>query len=237
MSQRRSLTTQFAKILADLNPGDAVLDRFCEAGQLLLDADGAAITVNYDHPDRHTLSSTSDLARMIEDAQDVVGEGPGFDARCSGSVVSQEFGLSTMTSTPWPLFEGSVASLNFTGTILAVPIVTGDRSLGVLVVHRLATSLTFDLVAAEFLVHALGAALVELLTPQVMEEELTDEWSSRAVVHQATGMMTVQLGIGADDALVVLRAHTYAEGSSLVEMARQVVQHQIVFGDARPEEG
>ena len=48
---------------------------------------------------------------------------------------------------------------------------------------------------------------------------LTDSgaWSSRAGIHQATGMVIAQLGISPDDALAVLRAHAYAEDIPLDE--------------------
>jgi hypothetical protein len=45
----------------------------------------------------------------------------------------------------------------------------------------------------------------------------------RAEIHQATGMLMVQLGLGAQDALVRLRAHAYAAGRTLDEVARDVV--------------
>jgi hypothetical protein len=227
MSGTSSPAVQFARIVAELNPTDSVLDRFCEAGQLMLDGDGAALTVNYDRPSRQTLSSTSSLALMIEDAQDVTGEGPGFEACRTSRVVSAGFG--GVTPTPWPVLEDSIAALGFAGTILALPLRAADWTLGVLVVHRVATSLTFDPVAARFLTANLGAAVLGETTPAAIEHELTEDWSARAVVHQATGMAVVQLGIGADDALVVLRAHAYAQGASLLDIASSVVARELTF--------
>jgi hypothetical protein len=232
MGQKESLAAKFAGVVGALDSGGSVLDRFCEAGQLMLDADGASITVHYDRASRHTVSATSALAVMIEDVQDVAGEGPGFDAIRSEEVVCGDFGL--LGGTPWPLLENSVAELGFTGSIVAVPILTTQRPFGVLVAHRLMTSLTFDQEIARFLSVSMGAALLEHLTPEVLEQELTYDWSVRAVVHQATGMVTSQLRIRPEDALVILRAHAYSESSTLIDIAARVVDRQLNFNNDFP---
>ena len=234
MSEDGPLARRLARTVAGIDQDGSVVDRFCEAGQLMLDGDGAAITASYDRPDRHTLSSTSALASMIEDAQDVAGEGPGFDAVQTGDVVSADFGM--LTPTPWPLLEDSVAALGFTGSILALPLATAGRSLGALVVHKHHSALSFDPPVAAFLGRNLGAALIEQLDPEELERELTDDWSTRAVVHQATGMVAVQLHIRPDDALVVLRAHAYGDGTSLVDVAAAVVDRDLTF-DGLVEKG
>ena len=46
----------------------------------------------------------------------------------------------------------------------------------------------------------------------VIPHELEHGESLRGEVHQASGMISEQLGIGIADALVRLRAHAYAEG-------------------------
>ncbi len=48
-------------------------------------------------------------------------------------------------------------------------------------------------------------------------------------MHQATGMILVQLGIPAQDAFVRLRAHTFATRRPLAEVARDVVVRRLVF--------
>jgi hypothetical protein len=229
MRDARSQAARFASLLATLDPDDPVLERFCTAGQLMLDADGAAITLSYGTANRHTISSSSPLALMIEDAQEVTGEGPGFDAQRSGAVVAGTFG--TLGSTPWPLLEDAIAALEFSGTILALPIRVQGSSLGILVAHRLLTSLTFDDETAAFLGSSLGAALLDELRPDELERELTDDWPTKAVVHQATGMVMAQLAVSPVDGLALMRAHAYSEGVSLIETAVGVVDREIRFDD------
>jgi hypothetical protein len=53
--------------------------------------------------------------------------------------------------------------------------------------------------------------------------------SQPAVVHQATGMIIVQLGVTAAVALARLRAHAYAHDRRLREVASDVVARRLRF--------
>jgi len=52
-----------------------------------------------------------------------------------------------------------------------------------------------------------------------------------AVVHQATGIVKVQLGVNIAEALVRLRAHAYAAGRSIEDVARDVVGRRLRFNE------
>ena len=56
-------------------------------------------------------------------------------------------------------------------------------------------------------------------------------WTDRAEVHQATGMILVQLGVPAQDAFVRLRAYAFAHQRPLNEVAHDVVARRLVFTD------
>lgn len=51
----------------------------------------------------------------------------------------------------------------------------------------------------------------------------------RAEVHQATGMVLAQLGIGAVEALARVRAHAFGEQRSLLDVAHDVVSRRMRF--------
>ncbi|WP_257040460.1 ANTAR domain-containing protein [Streptomyces sp. OK228] len=58
----------------------------------------------------------------------------------------------------------------------------------------------------------------------------------RAEIDQATGILTVQLGVGTDEAFVRLRAYTCLQGRRLAGVAADVVDHRLRFSpDAEPE--
>ena len=59
--------------------------------------------------------------------------------------------------------------------------------------------------------------------PGGLAAELETLSSSRAEIHQATGMVAVQLGVSMADALVRLQAHAYVEGRTPSDVARDVV--------------
>jgi hypothetical protein len=53
--------------------------------------------------------------------------------------------------------------------------------------------------------------------------------ASRAEIHQATGMVLIQLGVTAPEALACLRAHAFVHGRLLIDVAREVVARRISF--------
>ena len=53
----------------------------------------------------------------------------------------------------------------------------------------------------------------------------------RAEVHQATGMISVQLGVPTAEALVRLRAHAYSRDRLIDDVAADVVARRLRFDD------
>jgi hypothetical protein len=56
-----------------------------------------------------------------------------------------------------------------------------------------------------------------------------DPTAHQAQVHQATGMIVVQLGVTADIAFARLRAYAYAHERRLGDVARDVVERRLRF--------
>ena len=53
--------------------------------------------------------------------------------------------------------------------------------------------------------------------------------ASRAEIHQATGMVSVQLDVSAPEALARMRAHAFVHNRLLIDVARDVVGRRLVF--------
>jgi hypothetical protein len=133
----------------------------------------------------------------------------------------------------WPLFAAQATALGYRST-WAWPLQLGAIRLGALTVfvagvaepdtaavHRGAS---FALAATELVLLANDAS-----SPSSISQILDGSIERRAVVHQATGMVSAQLDIGLADALSVLRARAWAEGQSITELARAVVLRQRRF--------
>ncbi|MEP7090446.1 MAG: ANTAR domain-containing protein [Nocardioidaceae bacterium] len=111
--------------------------------------------------------------------------------------------------------------------LFAFPLRVGSIVLGTLELHRATAGelrrpqLSFALRSAE----EMGSALLELWAAQ----EIPALGRPAAVVHQAAGMVMVQLDVSIEDAMARLRASAYAEGVSLVDLADDVVRRRRRF--------
>jgi hypothetical protein len=194
----------------------------------ILAADGAAITLAYNDPERVTLSSTNLTSERLENLQEILGEGPGPDAYTSGHLVVARVGGPETER--WPLFLGAAREALGAMTVFAVPMRPGTTSpIGVLTLFRAGEVLS-DLSqrSAQFLADAVGAAI---LNDHVSQGETPDDdpWPDRAQVHQATGMVVTQLRLAPEDALALMRAHAYAHETTLAGIAQEVVERRLDF--------
>ena len=59
----------------------------------------------------------------------------------------------------------------------------------------------------------------------------TTRVAHRAEVHQATGMVSVQLGVSAAEALARMRAYAFVHNRLLIDVARDVVARRLRFSE------
>jgi GAF domain-containing protein len=160
-----------------------------------------------------------------------LGEGPAVDAAASGGLVLEP-DLTAVPAHRWPVFTHAALDLGVRA-VFAVPLQIGAVCLGVLLAHRdtpgrlkgggLADMLAFAEAAAHALLgHGSGVAG-------------EPEWLSgqpagyRAQIHQATGMMSVQLGLTQADALLRMRGYAFSHRLALADVAANVVSRQLRF--------
>ena len=226
MDERSGILADLARVIATHDTEKPLMARLCQASVDLLQVDGGALTLAYTEPQRVTLCVTDSTAEELEDLQDVLGEGPGPDAYETGRPVVAEVGGYDVEL--WPMFAEPARRTIGCGSIYAFPIHPGNAVLGVLTFYqRITRPLGRTMTISQFLADAIGAAI--LREPDVNSDLAEQSWSSRARVHQATGMVVAQLGIGVDDALALLRAHAYAHDKHLVEIAEDVVERRLDF--------
>lgn len=199
--------------------------RLCQASSGILGADGAAVTLCYTESTRLTVAATDEIAARLEDLQDVLSEGPGPDAYLTGRMVRASVGEQARR---WPAFAAAARAEVGLVAITAIPIQPGIDVLGVLTLYQLPPRpLAKDATLAQFLADTLGAAL--LRDGGLQDDMGNGPWSSQAEVHQAAGMVIAQLGVRPEDALALLRAHAYADGTSMDAIAAAVVERRLDF--------
>jgi hypothetical protein len=234
VSNRSIVLARLAGALASSSPDQPFPVRLCSACVEILGADGGAITLSSTKPERLTVSTSNGTSARIEDLQDVLGEGPGQDAFRDGRTVVTQ--IDGGHGGPFPMFTELAADIAGPLTVWAIPMHPGGATIGVVTLYRAVGELEQSLDDAQFLVDAVGAALLDERSAGAGAPFAT--WPDRARVHQATGMVVAQLVISPDDALAILRAHAYADSATLDQIATEVVERRLSFthtnqGDSR----
>ncbi len=178
-------------------------------------------------------------AREVESVQETVGVGPGPTALRQAWPVLVDDLATDPRSVSWVGFVERATPLGVV-SIYAFPLQVGVAGLGILTLHaERPGALRPDNLPRAF-------RLTDLVTTALMDPALVqpaaDGGSARgdvpgllddrhAATHQAVGMVSVQTGSAMDDALALLRAHAFATGSTLVDLARRVVAREVSFRD------
>jgi hypothetical protein len=183
-----------------------------------------------------SVCATDERAGHLEELQFSLGEGPCHDAYAGGAPI-YEPDLEHAGTGRWPSFTPPALKSGTRG-VFAFPIKAGIRCIGVLTLYQDSSgALTVDQ-TADGLVVAETLAEIMLKTQSrsgstVLAKELSRVDAHRAEVHQASGMVSVQLGIRVADAELRLRAHAYATNTSVVAVAREIVNRELRLEDDR----
>ncbi|NII40984.1 hypothetical protein E9228_001620 [Curtobacterium flaccumfaciens] len=201
---------------------------------------GAALST-LGEPFGSAVIAASDPRSAASDEQQVVlGEGPGWSALRSRSPVLA-YDLSAASGSggaadDWPSARVVLRESGWAG-LVSLPLSVGTFDIGAVTLYRFDTD---PLAPAELDEAKLLAGLAALRVLSSTTRALQDGRLSSSVsvtqpagrhVHQATGMVVAQLGLSADDALMVLRARAFADGQPLRTIAEGVIERRIDFRD------
>ena len=215
--------------------GAAAADRLCEACLELLDIDAAAISLIFDGANAGTLGASSAAARIYDELQFTLGQGPGLDC-VAGQAPVLVPDLADLGETRWPAYTLAMLALRI-GSVFALPVVLAGEHIAALGLYRdrastltagkLADALTAAELATRPLMNLLGK------NPQAAIDNAEGEaWTElntlmRVEINQATGMLIAQLGIEMTDASLRLRAHAYAVDRSPTDVAHDILHHDL----------
>lgn len=208
------------------------VQQFTAAAVDAFDVDGAALTIIGATGGRLLVHATDTLSFELDELQFTLGEGPCIDAKYTGSPVLVGAMAGPEAQARWPGFARDAVILDV-GAEFAFPLLSATVPFAVLQTYRHDPGeLSRDHLAA-------GMSLLETSKARILHE-LTQHLSpvvahaplgvnDRTEVHQASGMVAVQLGIPIDDALARIRAAAYSRHVPVSAFAHDVITGQYVF--------
>lgn len=211
--------------------------RLCSTCADVTEMSGAGVMLLAGEMPQGSVCTSGDLSPLIEDLQYTFGEGPCVDAyRQRRPVIESD--LANPIEPRWPAFTPSARDAGV-GAVFGFPVTLSGVRFGALNLYRREPGpLTADqhadaLIMATFAARAVMAMQADA-PPGALGAELVAGGNFQAIVHQASGMIAVQLGVSVADALVRLRAHAFSKDRLVVEIARDVVDRRLrLVGDGR----
>ena len=216
-------------------PGEGIadaLDRLCRCAADELGLAGAAVTL-VPTAGAHAISAASNPeTRQHEEEQFGVGEGPTQDVFSTSSPVLVS-DLEVTGAGRWPGYAPAASAVGVRA-VFALPLQIGAVTLGVLTLYgpdprifsrtEMRTALMF----------------AELATEMIMDNSMTepavgldpDHHAAMAIhghIYQAQGMTMVDLGVSLPEALARMRAHAYATGQELADLATDIIDGRTIL--------
>ncbi|MFC4784340.1 GAF and ANTAR domain-containing protein [Nocardioides sp. MAHUQ-72] len=204
------------------------MPRMCRAAARELGAAGVGVSVMTPQGDPAVLATSGVEVDTLEQLQFTLGEGPCLDSLTLGRPVLTP-DLVDAARTRWPGYAPAVQE-HSVNAVFAFPLQLGAAQLGAMDVYRdRAGSLTPTEI--RLAVAFAEAAMVTLLDAQEQTGPDVPAFGTaldgRFVVFQAQGMVQVQLGVSLEEALARLRAHAYATGRTLSDVAADVAARRL----------
>ncbi len=212
---------------------DPTADGLCTAAQEILGVSGVGISlVTAEH--RGPTYGTDEISRSLEDLQFLLGEGPSLDAG-RGDRPVLEAALADAGAKRWPAFAAAAVEAEMEAAF-AFPLQVGSARLGALTLYQSTVG------ALTHTQHVEALLTAELVTQAILDMQggaqpgslatgLADAGSHQATIHQASGMVSVQLDVSIAEALVRLRGHAYATDRDMAGVALDIVERRLTLDD------
>ena len=205
------------------------LTSVCRGASKLLRMSGASVVLMGEDT-FPSVASAYGVSVTVQDLELTLGEGPAIDAYREGEPVL----VDDVGSCSEPLAQFTRAA-GQTGvrSVYAFPLQLGAIRLGVLVLYRDDPRvLEGEELSAALVVASLVTNQVIDMQAGALSESLAwglevDDY--RSVVHQATGMISVQVDCAIGEALVRLRGRSFAADRPIDEVAADVVNGELRF--------
>lgn len=205
------------------------LNGICRTALEVLGASGSSMMLMNGGPPA-PLAWSDPISSRLEELQQTLGEGPCVDAHQSGRPVSEP-SLSHPRTPRWTAFTAAALDMGV-AALFSFPLRMGGVRLGALTVHRAVAGGLSDAQHADALAVATVATATILASqseapPGALARDLEPFMAYSAVLRQAAGMVSVQLGTRVGEALVCIRAFAFATDRPLDEVASDIVARRV----------
>jgi hypothetical protein len=222
------------RILAafEAGSGDGSAAQICEVTTTVVGVAGAGIMLmSHDVPEGSLCTSNS-VSELIEELQYTLGEGPCIDAYSSNQAVA-EVDLANPDVPRWLAFTPRALDVGVRA-VFGFPLRGGDVRMGALNLYQDRPGALSEEQHSDALVMAdcIGQWVIDAqsaASPGDLAGVLEAGSDFHFIVHNAAGMVSVQLGVPVTEALLRLRAHAFAENRLLRDVAADVVEHHLRF--------
>ena len=208
------------------------VEHVCAAAIAASGVDSAAVSIVLSATPRETIYASDGVASDLEELSLTLGEGPGVDAFIGSPVLVADLTAPDCLAR-WPVFAPAAVQAGVRA-VFSLPLQVGAIRLGVLSLSRAQPGDLDREQLADALVLADTACALLLDSAQTDGPRPDGHLPEQAApqhpeVHQATGMIIVQLGVTAAVALIRLRAYAYAHDRRLRDVAADVVARRLQF--------
>jgi transcriptional regulator with GAF, ATPase, and Fis domain len=230
-----AIRKQLIAAVGDEHGADAA-NRLCETCVALFDVEAAAISVVFDGAHAATLGASGSTARVLDELQFTLGEGPGLDAVTRRAAVLVTDLARAGATTRWPTYRRAI-HVRGIRCVCAIPIAIDGHYIGALTLFRAHPGMP---TAQQLAGARVAAELAEMplldLTKADLQAAVADpdshSWTeltalTRTEVNQATGMLVAQLNVEPAVALARLRAHAYATDRTPTDVARDILARRL----------
>jgi GAF domain-containing protein len=208
--------------------------RLCVLAVGLLPVTGASVSLRGNGMPVRMSASDDEAARMAE-IQATLGDGPSLYAAEIGAPVLASDLTTGRDARRWPVFAQQAAEAGVQA-VYSIPLGNDAVCVGTLDLYGdVPQELTKrELHTAQLVAGVMTLALMSLPHGEDDEDAGGECWLSGLTtdqdeVHQAIGMIMVQLGVGAEEALARLRASAFAQGRTALDVAHEVITHRKSF--------
>lgn len=222
---------------ADDGGAEMVPSRLARAAAVAIGVDGAALSIHEGSGMRTPIGASDRITARAEQLQFTAGDGPCLRAHDTGSAIA--FDLDDIARN-WPDLHDALLGETPFRAVYSAPLAPplGSTIIVDLYAREPRTLSSVPLDDVEAVVICLTEELVRASGAASADASGSRWWDSpgarrRSRVWQATGVASVALGLDVVDTLTVLRAHAFATGRVVDDVAEDIVEGRFDFADLR----